>query len=232
VRRPLNFVVIATLSIFLVLRLAAIVVNGFSWYHVIWAHVYLLGLIIAFTWEFKARPGAPDAPPDPAFEVNTPPAEPPLVSLVLLIARPEVLMLESLRIRLTALLGDRLTRCDQAEADVTVVQIDGQYFRVLNSDAPYVKDRQTEAVNAATPEIGQAIRTHEAWRSVDLLDESPDEAARTKARESIATALLALAEDVEPLAIFSPETGRMTLWRDDLTTNLQTTAGVERLVRG
>jgi hypothetical protein len=227
VKRPLNFVVIATLSIFLTLRIAALLVYGFSWNHVIWAHVYMLGLAIALVWELKGRPDAPRYDDDETSSNGSSspanarrPSEPPLVSLVMLIAQPAPLSDESLRMSLAQRFGESMNLFTRIDEQTLAVRIHSQRFRILNAQSPYVQDRQTEAMNAATPTLGDAIRQHEAWRSVDLLETS-ESADRRPTYRTIGALLAELAGDVQPLAVFCPETGKMTAWRGGMVDELR-----------
>lgn len=233
-KRPLNFVVIATLSIFLILRIAELVVHGFKWIHVIWAHVYLAGLALALVWEFKARPGAPAADPDPTQSDDAAATaainDPPLVSLVLLLARPEPIDEDDLRNRLAQTFGEDLNLFARADEMTLLLRVADQRFRVINSSSPYVKDRQSEAMGAATPQLADAIRAHESWRSVDLLEDDPA-VDKAKAYAVIGRALAELIRGVHVLALFCPETGKMTAWRSGMAEQLRDVEQVETLRR-
>lgn len=199
-KRVLNFVVMAVMAQFLVLRIAAMFRDGFTTPHLVWAHVYLVGIAIALVWElhgrkvWEERERAESAFPVVPNVAKAQATEERLVSLVLLLARPVV----------GAVDGERA--------------VDGKRYAITFTDRPYVKDRDAEAKLAATPALGEAIRRHEAWCSVDAIDRVPDQVA---AYRTIGKLLADLSTGADVLAIFCPEDGRMTAWDAEMVKTLR-----------
>jgi PAS domain-containing protein len=193
VRRTLNFVVMAVLAQFLLLRVAAMVRDGFTWTHGIWAHVYLIGLAIALVWELHGRKAAAERE---AGEIAKGQANRKLelISLVLLLDRA-------------------IGNAGEVER-----KVDGQRFVLTISDRPYVKDREGEANGAATVALAEAIRRHEAWCAVDAVGPIADKDA---AYDTIGRLLADLVTDAGILAIFCPEDGRMVAWEPAMAETLR-----------
>jgi hypothetical protein len=225
-RRTLNFVVMAVMAQFLVLRVAKLVAGGFSWVDIVWVHVYLIGIAIALVWELHGRHASQmnRQSPQPAPSASQ---GPPLWSLVALLRQGTPLAADDLRGRLTRALGVPIgehagdpNALRPGDGDVAfVLRLAGQRLAIVNEAKPYVKDREAEATTAASRELAVAIVQHAAWRAVDWLDGSP--ADRPAVYATLARTLAELTSDVEPLALFCPETGQMTPWSDDVLAALR-----------
>ncbi|HEV7298800.1 MAG TPA: hypothetical protein VGN72_05495 [Tepidisphaeraceae bacterium] len=221
-KRTLNFVVMAVMAMYLVLRVADLVVHGFKWSSVIWVHVYLIGITIALVWELHGRHSAVPIYGEPVKPQLPAPAAKPLLSLVALLERPTPLDAEDLRKRLSRALGQTLDSSPKnpnhlvlAPDQTYELQHGDHRMAIVNLPTPYVKDRENEAAAAPVKELAIAILNHQAWRAVDWV-ESPAELSREQVYATLGPVLVELMTDVKVLALFCPETGQMVPWRSGL----------------
>ncbi len=240
-KRILNFVVMAVMAQFMLLHLAAILSQGFTWTRVIWIHVYLIGITIAIIWERQGRRAGlereaaeamemggaatmsvPNVPSVPVSEpkIATPPAPAvpaPLVSMVLLLEKPITEMNESdLASRLSLALGT--TFSTQTVDRDHLVKIDRENF-------DFTLDGQRYGLTfAAKPYVkdreteAKAVRGPNLARAIRTheawcaVDAIGTVTDKDAAYRVIGKAITELANGATPMAMFCPEDGRMTTW--------------------
>ena len=166
--------------------------------------------------------------------LDSPPSEPPMVSLVLLLKQPRYLEAKVLAEILRTAWGMTFSAAEPdndtsdtgapqpwiaGESPVFMVNTGAAIFIVHNHEKLYFEE--VDDVAARVPELRQRtiILEHRAWLSVDAM-RVEGEAETAIAYAKIARALAELADD-SVLGLFQPASNRLTAWEPALETRLR-----------
>jgi uncharacterized protein YegJ (DUF2314 family) len=150
----------------------------------------------------------------------------PLTSLVLLLRRARGLNRKMLAESAAAAWGTQFSEDDDAqnfvvgESPIFLIKNDRATFMVHNHNTPYFDDTEKAAEEINELRVGNAIREHNAWVAVDLMDGGGRFPSPAEAYPEIAR-LVAELSGPDCTAIFCPETSAINVYDDTLEEKLR-----------
>lgn len=114
------------------------------------------------------------------------------------------------------------------ESPLYVIKADNQMMLVHNFDQPYWDDPDEVAESVNELRLGQAIREHRAWLSVDVIGDVENETQKQAAYVMIGKLIHDLADE-ETLIAYCPGSEAINVWSDELAERLLQPGGVASL---
>lgn len=153
-----------------------------------------------------------------------------MISLVLLLREPRYLEAKILAQIISSAWGQDFSAGDDAEGDSTrfvvgespmfAVQSSEGFFVIHNFPSQYFDDTAKAADDFQELRMHKAVKNHQAWIAVDLI-RPHDEAATPEAFYPQIARLVAELADENVLALFHPDSGKLTAWDESLTGKLR-----------
>jgi len=153
-----------------------------------------------------------------------------MISLVLLLREPRYLEARILAPIVSSAWGQEFSGGDDAEegcnrfvvgeSPMFMVQCPEGFFIIHNFPSPYFDDTAKAADHLQELRMHKAVKNHQAWIAVDLMQPHDEAATPESFYPQIARLVAELADD-KVLALFHPDSGKITAWDQSLTDKLR-----------